>query len=215
MIAEVEAPVEIEIAPTLLGKLVAAAAAVDTIGKDGRNAYHKYDYTSIEAIVKATRLELLNRGVLVTSGLDHVDERERQTREGVSIVTTAHLIFTVFDAESSERLEIPWAGQGDDPADKGLSKAITDARKTFLLVLLNIARGDDTEADDATDQRGSGSGGGVNLTDAARGLNNQQLNQALVAAGLAAEAKPWGAFMRIPPEHADAVSRALSEISGR
>jgi hypothetical protein len=196
--------------PNLLAKLVAVAAAVDEVGKDKRNEFHRYDYASIEAVVKAVRVELLDRGVLITPSLDHVDLRTRATREGESVVTTAHMIFTVFDSESGEQLQIQWAGQGDDPADKGLSKAISDARKTFLLVLLNLARGDDTEADDATDRRGSANGG-VNLTNEARGLNNQQLNQALVAAGLPAQEKPWGAFMHVPSAVAENVRTALRE----
>jgi hypothetical protein len=196
--------------PRLLAKLVEAAAAVGEVEKDKRNAFHKYDYSSIEAVVKAVRLELLNRGVLISPSLDHVDLRTRATREGESVITTAHMIFTVFDAESGEQLQMQWAGQGDDPADKGLSKAITDARKTFLLVLLNLARGDDTEGDDATDQRASANGG-VNMTDEARGLNNQQLNQALVAAGLPAQDKPWGAFMRVPSDAVENVRTALRE----
>jgi hypothetical protein len=196
--------------PRLLAKIVEAAAAVGEVAKDGRNAFHKYDYSSIEAVVKAVRLELLSRGVLISPSLDHVETRTRATREGESVITTAYVVFTVFDAETGEQLQIQWAGQGDDPADKGLSKAITDARKTFLLVLLNLARGDDTEADDATDQRSAGANnGGTNLTDEARGLNNQQLNQVLVAAGLPAQEKPWGAFMRVPPEAVDGVRVAL------
>jgi hypothetical protein len=203
-----EAPTELleAASPKLLVKLADAAAAVSEVEKDKRNTFHKYDYSSIEAVVKACRMELLNRRVLVTSGLDHVEERERQTRDGASVVTTAHLIFTVFDAETGESLQIPWAGQGDDPADKGLSKAISDARKTFLLVQLNLARGDDTEADEATDER---TGGGVNLLADAKGLSNAQLNAALVASGLPAQQQPFGTFTRIPAEKADLVRESL------
>jgi hypothetical protein len=49
----------------------------------------------------------------------------------------------------------------------------------------------------------------VNLIEQARGLPNASLNAALVAAGLPANEKPFGAFLRIPSEHATAVREAL------
>jgi hypothetical protein len=45
------------------------------------------------------------------------------------------------------------------------------------------------------------------MTEAARGLTNAQLNAALVSAGLPAAEKPWGSFMRVPPDHVDALRR--------
>jgi hypothetical protein len=46
-----------------------------------------------------------------------------------------------------------WAGEGDDPADKGLGKAYTNAIKTFARLQFLIPQGDDPEADASTDQR--------------------------------------------------------------
>lgn len=202
-------------APTLLSKLREVAAAVGEIPKDARNEFHKYDYASIEGVVRATRLELLKRGVLIVPGIDHIEERERQTNQGLSTVSTAHLIFTVYDTDSGEAIVVPWAGRGDDPADKGLSKAISDARKTFILSLLNLARGEDTEADHATDTRSYGqTPNTTNLVEHARGLSNEQLNQALKAVGLEAQASPFGAFTRIPSEHAARLREALGQIRG-
>jgi ERF superfamily len=193
----------------LFSKLVEVAAAIDEVPKDKRNNFHKYDYTSIEGLAKAVRGELLKRGVLITPGLDEIETRTRATNQGESVVTTAHITYAVIDAETGERLDLKWAGCGDDPADKGLSKALTDARKTFLIGLLNLARGDDTEADEATDQRSYAPSGSVNMTEEAKGMTNAQLNAALVSAGLAAAEKPWGAFMRVPAEQVAALREAL------
>jgi hypothetical protein len=92
------------------------------------------------------------------------------------------------DAETGEALEIPWVGRGEDPADKGVSKALTDARKTFLIQQLNLQRGDDTEADEKHRPapragRQSSPTGSVNMSDDAKGLTNAQLNAALVSPG--------------------------------
>jgi hypothetical protein len=196
------------VSPSFLQKLIDAAAAIDEVPKDGTNAFHNYKYSSIEAIVRRTRVELLKRQILVFAGEDTTDDRLRQTNQGESAVTTVHLIYTVMDAETGERFEVPWIGRGDDPADKGVSKALTDARKTFLLQLLQIPRGDDTEGDPTTDER-TYTSGGVNLQEQAKGLNNAQINAVLVQHGLSASQKPWGALRSIPSEVAEQVSAAL------
>jgi hypothetical protein len=195
--------------PELLSKLCAAALEVDEIEKDGTNKFHHYDYSSIEAVARATRDPLLSRGIFVIPEILTTTDRTRNTREGESVVTTAELSFTVFDSETGERLIVQWAGRGDDPADKGLSKAITDARKTFLIAFFNAPRGEDTEADESTDQRTPAPAGSVNMSDEAKGLTNAQLNAALVSVGLPAQEKPWSAFMRVSPEHITALREAL------
>jgi hypothetical protein len=208
---EAEAPGEIrEIAPSLLRKICDAAEAVGVIEKDKRNAFHKYDYASIEAIAEATGKELLARGVLLLAGEDETSDRQRQTSQGEATVTTVRLTFRFVDVDTGESLSIPWVGRGEDPADKGVSKALTDARKTFLIQQLNLVRGDDTEADAKTDNRGYGSPSGVNMTEAARGLTNAQLKRALVTAGLPEAEKPWVAYMNVPPAHTDALREALN-----
>jgi hypothetical protein len=203
-------PGQIQRAPqTLAQKLVAAALAIETVEKDKRNTFHKYDYASIEAVVSAVRGELLKRGVLVLAGEADTQDRTRATREGESVVTTVHLVFTLLDAETGERLEIPWLGRGDDPADKGVAKALTDARKSFLIQQLNLSRGEDTEADPTTDERSAGASGTVNLIPDAKGLRDQQLNEILVANGLPAAQAPFGAFARIPSEKAPQIRSDL------
>ena len=126
-------------------------------------------------------------------------------------------MFSFVDVHSGERLDIPWAGRGDDPADKGLAKAFTDARKTFIVQQLNLRRGDETEADPKTDERvysqGAQNGGDtVNLTDLAKGLSDAQLNHVLVASGIQAQQKPWSTFMRIPTAAADQVRADLAKV---
>jgi hypothetical protein len=171
--------------PGLLRKLCEAAQAVGPVDKDKRNEFHHYDYASAEAVLNATREELLSRGVLVIGAEVKVEERLRATTNaGETAITTVHLLFSVFDADTGERLEIPWLGRGEDPMDKGVSKALTSAKKTFLRELLSLPYGqDDPEADTGSDQRAYGQPT-VNLVAEAKGLRDEQLNQILVANGL-------------------------------
>lgn len=204
-----------EYAPTLLQKLLAVQKEIGPVEKDSENSFHHYKYVSIEGIVTATREALLRQGILILAGEETTDERQRQTNQGEATVTTVHLNYTIIDVDSGEKLVIPWLGRGEDPADKGVSKALTDARKTFLIQQLNIARGDDTEADPTTDERSSNSSGGsANLIADAKGLRDDDLNRVLVAAGLPAAQKPFGAFARIPAAVADEVRANLLKAKG-
>jgi len=205
-----------EMKVALLTKLHAATKAIERIDKASENGFHHYKYASIEDIVAGTREHLLDHGLLILAGQSETSERERQTREGMSVVTTVELTFSIFDIETGYSIELAWIGRGDDPADKGVAKALTDARKTFLVQQLNIARGDDTEADTATDERTGfrSVSGTVNMVADAKGLSDAQLNRALVTLGLPAEKKPFGAFTRIPAELEDGMRTELLGIRG-
>lgn len=194
----------------LLTKLAAAQAAIGVIEKDKRNEFHRYDYASIEAIVLGTREHLLEHGVIVLAGHRELSERTRETNSGPATVTTVRLTFSIFDVETGFALDVDWAGRGEDPADKGIAKALTDARKTFLIQQLNLARGDDTEADPSTDERSSANGT-VNMVSEAKGLSDAKLNQALVAVGLPASQKPFGSFVRIPKDAVEPIRAELAK----
>lgn len=141
---------------SLYGKLAEVVAEVGYVAKDGHNKFQDYKYTSAEALLSTVRGPLSARGVVLMPSLTALSEREYTTSKGkASIVTTAHVRFTFVDSDSGETHECEWAGQGDDPADKGLGKAYTNAIKTFLREQFLIPQGDDPEADQSADERGS------------------------------------------------------------
>jgi hypothetical protein len=212
MTAVAEPPGEIVRQPaSLYQKLLEAAKAVGVVEKDARNEFHRYAYTSIEGLIDAVHDALFDRGILWLGSESEIQDRSRQTRDGESTVTTVHVLFEFVDTATGETLEMMWAGRGDDPGDKGLSKAFTDARKTFIVQQLNLRRGDDTEADSGTDNRSATT---VNLIADARGLGDSALNKVLVSVGLPAQQKPYGAFTRIPVDKAVATRAALKEAHG-
>lgn len=218
-----EEPGQVEILPVaervlLARKLVEVARQIDAIEKAGHNRAQNYDFATAESIITDVRGPLLERGVLVLAGESTLEERLRTTSGGgETAVTTVHLTFTLLDSETGAVIELPWLGRGEDPMDKGISKALTNALKTFLRqqFLLPWAQ-DDPESDEGSDARaGRGSDGPVaNLIEQARGLSNAQLNAVLVRVGLAAQQAPFGHFMRIPAAKADAVKAALIEEHG-
>lgn len=213
MTAIAETPGEIQVAPqSIFQRLLDAAKAIGVVEKDQRNRFHNYDYASIEGIVDAVHDALLDRGVLWLAGTEGYEDRQRTTREGEATVTTVQVLFTFIDVNTGERAELSWIGRGDDPAGQGLAKALTDARKTFIVQQLNLRRGDDPESDARPDQPDQSSGPTANLIADARGLSNEMLNRALVKHGLPAQQAPFGAFTRIPSEVAAEMSNTLAEL---
>jgi hypothetical protein len=147
-------PEQTETAGGLHAKLADVVAELGYVKKDGKNEFQNYAYTSAEAILSAVRGPLSARGITLTPSLTAISDREYTTSKGkASIVTTVHVTFTFVDGATGEEHRCQWAGQGDDPADKALGKAYTNAVKTFVRLAFLIPQGDDPEADKKTDER--------------------------------------------------------------
>jgi hypothetical protein len=124
---------------SLVSKLAEVQASISNIAKDGYNDFQKYKYVMEANIVKACRMELARRHVMVFPAIQQVK------REGS--LTTIFTEYTIIDGESDERLRFIWAGTGADKGDKGLYKAITGSQKYFLMKLFQMPTGDDAEAE--------------------------------------------------------------------
>lgn len=199
----------------LAQKLIAIATDIGAIDKDGYNQAQRYAFTSADHVVGQIRLKLFEKGVLLLATEENTEERLRSTAKGgETAITTVHLTFVFVDSDSGERIELSWPGRGEDPMDKGVGKALTNALKTFLRQQFLIPWGnDDPEADEGSDHRAQTGGDTVDLLGKARGLSNAQLNEALVAGGLPAQqGNPFATFMRIPAENAAAVEAHLDGL---
>jgi hypothetical protein len=142
---------------TLFGKIATVMGEVGRVAKDGYNDFHKYDYVTEAALVEAVRQKLAEKNVALIPSLSSTDERPYTTEKGKqSVVTTANVAFTFVDGDTGAMFRAEWAGQGDDPADKGLYKAYTGALKYFLMKTFLIPTGNDPEADTDADKRSQG-----------------------------------------------------------
>jgi len=205
------------IADRLIAKLAEVALEVESITKGGYNQAQKYRFVAADDVIADLRGPLLTRGVLVFGGVKSITERQRTTASGgETTISTVEVDFTFTDVRTGEELTLPWVGRGEDPMDKGLSKALTQAIKTFCRQQFLLPWGnEDPEADEGTDARAGVATDTVNMIENARGLSNAQLNAALVRAGLSAAEKPFGVFTRVPSEAAARVREALDlERSG-
>lgn len=123
---------------SLAKKILNVMQAVEKIGKDGRNDFHKYNYASDEAIVTKLRGEMIKNGLILTP------HQKSCVKEGD--VTTIEVEYTLRDADSNEFLISSIFGQGQDRGDKGAYKAATGAEKYWLLKTFLIPTSDDPEA---------------------------------------------------------------------
>jgi len=216
-----EEPGQLEVQPApgdLMMRLVEVASEMNAIPKGGFNAKQNYAFARADDVVADIRQKLLERKVLVLAYEHHTDERMRQTAGGSeSAVTTIHLVFLLVAADTGERIELMWPGRGEDPMDKGISKALTNALKTFLRQQFLLPWGnDDPEADESTDERAGGQNDTVNFASrlSGSGLSDTKLNEILVGAGLPAAQKPFASFMRIPHVKADIVEKLITGALG-
>lgn len=133
---------------SLYSKLAAVMSEIGYVEKRGRNEFHGYNYATEADLADAVRSKLAERNVMLIPSLTNVNERAIKTAKGKdSTLTTARISFTFCDGDSGQTHTADWAGAGDDPADKGLYKAMTGAAKYFLMKSFLIPTGDDPEHD--------------------------------------------------------------------
>jgi hypothetical protein len=164
--------------PGLYAKIAQVVTEVGEVAKTGTNEFHGYKYVTAETILTALRKPLAEKKVALLSSVTGIEERAYKTSRGnESIITTVHVDFTFVDGATGEMHKCSWAGQGDDPADKGLGKAYTNAIKTFLREQFLLPQGDDPESDKQTDERaGQRSESGPPRRSGTEGATSDQLD---------------------------------------
>lgn len=166
---------------TIAAALVKAQALTERVGKDGNNSFHKYRYTSAEAVMEAARDPMAAAGIaIVQMGWTMSDPRIVPTLEWVpadpaktgkgerfipteskDILPGAVTIRYLLTHDSGDTWEmppviVPVIPEAGRPWDKALFTALTFAQAYVLRGLLKMPRSgdpDETEAPDDGDQR--------------------------------------------------------------
>lgn len=139
---------------TLAAKMAAVMGKINRVPKNGFNAFHKYAYATESDITDAVRSLLAEQQVFIFSSVrDVTQETVTDDRGRVTIRTRVWVDFTFMDGETGDTFVASYPGEGHDPGDKGVPKALTTATKYFLLKTFLIPTGDDPEADTHTDER--------------------------------------------------------------
>lgn len=114
---------------SLYQKLCAVKASiVERLPKTGVNAHFGYRYVEADRVVAAVRDPLFKAGV--DFGVEVVRaERTGERGERAEV----EVLFTFRDVDTGESVTYRWVGEAYDPQDKGFNKAITAAKKYFLI----------------------------------------------------------------------------------
>lgn len=135
--AEQAAQPQVEVPNTLAGALLVAQASISGVGKDARNSFHKYSYTSAEGMIAACRQALHGAG-LAFSRIGWELSQDGQT------VDSEFLLQHPASA-SVMSFRVPWlvVVEKGRPVDKALAGALTTSMGYFLRDLLLLPREDE------------------------------------------------------------------------
>lgn len=142
---------------TLAKKLAQVMQQVKYIQKTGFNTYHKYTYATEADVNEKIREELAKLNVVMMPSMEGHSIREHTNRNGnTEYIICVDMSFTFIDGDSGETFTIKMSGEGQDPGDKGIYKAISGAQKYALMKAFMIPTGDDPEQDESVDERNEG-----------------------------------------------------------
>lgn len=143
-----------EQAKGLAYKLVQVAKHCAYIQKDKKNTAQGYNYASDEAFMRKVNEATVEQGIAVIPRDITILETDTVTSKSGSVSKrfTIKLALELIDSETLQRATLIGLGEGMDPGDKGINKALTSARKNAWRIALNVATGDDPEADSSTDK---------------------------------------------------------------
>lgn len=137
----------------LVRKMCHIMETVPYIQKRGYNKFHDYHYALEADVSDAIRKKLAELDVLFVPSLEETIQREVTTRKGnAETVTRTRIHYRFIDGDSGEEIEGYMEGEGQDPGDKGIYKAITGTIKYVLMKVFLIPTGDDPEADEEIDE---------------------------------------------------------------
>jgi hypothetical protein len=137
----------------LLQKLAELRKEVTYLQKEAKNSAQGFNYVSSSQVLSAVRGKMDDLGIILTQAVTAATLRDPLQGKKM-FMTELEMLFTWYDVETGEKMELPWYGQGADMSEKGVGKAMTYAEKYFILKQLNIATDkDDPDAYEAKQER--------------------------------------------------------------
>ncbi len=133
-------------------KLAEVRRRIGYIQKRGHNERFNYSYVTAADIAGAVGDILAELGVVVIPRLEDISYESAVGRGEATRMARVVMAYTFSDVDSGEEIIAKVAGQGLDPGDKALYKAMTGALKYALLQSFLLATGDDPE-DERPDAR--------------------------------------------------------------
>ena len=135
-------------------KLILIMKDCNYIQKSGFNEFHRYKFATAADVLERVNASLVKNNVCSIVNAELNDMKDTTNQNG----KTEHIAYvkttvTLIDVDSGESLTCVALGSGADVSDKSVMKAQTASLKYAYMMTLNIATGDDPEADVETDRR--------------------------------------------------------------
>lgn len=133
----------------LYQKLIEIQKSVRALGKNANAGFgaSAYQYVSGSKVLDVIRPKMDDLGVLLVQQVDSIENQriDYQTKQGAKseLLSNVMMTFTWIDAESGEKLAVPFGANGMNNWDKGLGSALTYAERYFLLKFFHIATDED------------------------------------------------------------------------
>ena len=138
----------------LAKKLVAVMEACGFVKKNGVNDFHHYNYATSSDVLQKVNSALVKNGLCSVVLPELIELVNVQNAKGnTEHLATVKVTVRIVDADNgADYAEFTGIGSGQDAGDKAVMKAQTAALKYAYMLSLNIATGDDPEADSRTDK---------------------------------------------------------------
>lgn len=145
--------------PEFVEKLLNVNRAMGAITKDKRNDAQRYGYISADQIANKFRKACLEQGLVTRWDSDVVTycsgEFEQNGKLKNRVVMRSQLVVSCAltpGSDSEDYISSDGFGEGVDGGDKATMKAVTVSRKYAIMGLMQLAEGNDPEADTSTDE---------------------------------------------------------------
>lgn len=117
----------------LYTKLAFVMGEIGPVAARGRNDFLGTKYVEEGALFDVIRAKLAARNVVLLPAIVSITERAAKSGQKDTTLSTVTYEFTFCDGDTGGHVTVRWAGAGEDTGDKGITKAATNAIRTFLL----------------------------------------------------------------------------------
>lgn len=121
---------------------------VGAVGKDGQNAFDKYRYRSIDAVMNAMHPAMAKHRVFVIPEVLEQSREERGAKSGGVLIYSIIKVRYTFYAEDGSSLTATVIGEGMDKGDKSVNKAMSAAFKYALFQVFCIPTDEFSDSED-------------------------------------------------------------------
>lgn len=138
----------------LAAKIAALMEACDYVKKNGTNDFHHYSYATSADVLAKVNASMVEHNLCSVATPELLSFTDVTNAKGnTEHLATVKMNVTIIDADNpADSITLTGIGSGQDSGDKAVMKAQTAALKYAYMLSLNIATGDDPEADGKTDE---------------------------------------------------------------